>query len=172
MKLTSSGAELDSINWDTEPTPGSINAATSGGIYAYCETKLKAISDRIDTISGFIENLDTPAELSKAIAKLQAKVDKNYSGYENLVYAASRGAGTWTSVAGQEYPSYKLVGAVTDKYSEVSGALIATVRPYSIYKCIEPSTCTVVFQGVDNQGNASWGVEETPGKFEFVRWED
>jgi hypothetical protein len=172
MKLTSSGVELDSINWDTEPTPGSINAVTSGGIYAYCETKLKAISDRIDTISGFIENLDTPAELSKAIAKLQAKVDKNYSGYENLVYAASRGAGTWTSVAGQEYPSYKLVGAVTDKYSEVSGALIATVRPYSIYKCIEPSTCTVVFQGVDNQGNASWGVEETPGKFEFVRWED
>jgi hypothetical protein len=172
MKLTSSGAELDSINWDTEPTPGSINAVTSGGIYTYYETKLKAISDRIDTISGFIENLDTPAELSKAIAKLQAKVDKNYSGYENLVYAASRGAGTWTSVVGQEYPAYQLVGAVTDKYTEISGALTPTSTPYAIYKCIEPSTCTVVFQGVDNQGNASWGVEETPGKFEFVRWEN
>lgn len=172
MKITGSSTELDTVQWDTEPTPGSINAVTSGGIFTYCETKLKAISDRIDSISGLIENLDTPAELSKAIAKLQAKVDKNYSGYENLVYAASRGAGTWTSVAGQEYPSYKLVGAVTDKYSEVSGALIATVRPYAIYRCIEPSTCTVVFQGVDTQGTASWGIEETPGKFEFVRWEN
>lgn len=172
MKITGSSTELDSINWDTEPTPGSINAVTSGGIYTYYETKLKALSDRIDDISELVGNLNDTTNLATAIAKLQAKVDKYYSGYEYLVYAASRGAGTWTSVVGQEYPAYQLVGAVTDKYTEISGALTPTSTPYAIYKCIEPSTCTVVFQGVDNQGNASWGVEETPGKFEFVRWEN
>lgn len=172
IKITGSSTELDEVHWDTEPTPGSINAVTSGGIYTYCETKIKAISDRIDTISGLIENLDSTTDLSKAIAKLQAKVDKYYSGYESLVYAESMGAGTWTSVVGQEYPAYQLVGAVTDEYTEISGVLTPTSTPYAVYRCIEPSTCTVVFQGVDTQGHASWGIEETKGKFEFVRWEN
>lgn len=172
MKITGSSTELDAVQWDTEPTEGSINAVTSGGIYTYCETKLKAISDRIDSISGLIENLDTPAELSKAIAKLQARIDKNYNGYENLVYVARGGAGTYTSVAGQEYPSYELVDADTDVYFEVDGALIATVKPYSIYRCIEPSTCTLVFKGADTFGHVAWSIEGTPGKFEFVRWEN
>lgn len=172
MKITGSSTELDTVNWDTEPTPGSINAVTSGGIYTYYETKLKALSDRIDDISELVGNLNDTTNLATAIAKLQAKVDKYYSGYEYLVYAESKGAGTWTSVVGQEYPAYQLVGAVTDEHTEISGALTPTSTPYAIYKCIEPSTCTVVFQGVDTQGNASWGVEETPGKFEFVRWEN
>lgn len=178
MKLTSSGGELESLNWDTEPTPGSINAVTSGGIYTYCETKIKAISDRIDTISGLIENLDSTVDMMNAIAKLQAKVDKYYNGYESLVYAESSGEGTWTSVVDQEYPAYQLhggeAGAIPDAGTgESSNPPYAppTSTPYAVYRCIEPSTCTVVFQGVDTQGHADWSIEETPGKFEFVRWE-
>lgn len=174
MKLTDNNPDIDtgSFTWDTEPTPGSINPVTSGGIYTYYENKFKELSDSIDTISELVDNLNSNAELATAIAKLQAKVDKYYSGYESLVYAESKGAGTWTSVVGQEYPAYQLVGAVTDPYTEINGALTPTSTPYAVYRCIEPSTCTVVFQGVDTQGQASWGIEETPGKFEFVRWEN
>lgn len=172
MKITGSSTELDEVKWDIEPTPGSINPVTSGGIYTYYENKLKAISDRIDDISELVGNLNDTTSLATAIAKLQAKVDKYYSGYEYLVYAESKGAGTWTSVVGQEYPAYQLVGAVTDDHTEISGALTPTSSPYAVYRCIEPSTCTVVFHEVDTQGKASWGIEETPGKFEFVRWEN
>lgn len=174
MKITDNNPDMDtgSFTWDTEPTPGSINPVTSGGIYTYYDTKLKAISDRIDDISELVGNLNDTTYLATAIAKLQAKVDKYYSGYEYLVYAESKGAGTWTSVVGQEYPAYQLVGAVTDEHTEISGALTPTSSPYAVYRCIEPSTCTVVFHGTDTQGTASWGIEETPGKFEFVRWEN
>ena len=172
MKITGSSTELDTVQWDTEPTKGSINAVTSGGIYTYCETKLKTISDRIDSISGLIENLDTPAELSKAIAKLQAMVDKYYDGYEYLVYATNKGTGTWTSVVGQEYPAYQLVGGARrdDGSPQPGEAYTPTRSPYAVYRCIEPSTCTVGYIGTGT--NSGWGIEETPGKFEFVRWEN
>lgn len=180
MKITDSSTELDEVKWDTEPTPGSINAVTSGGIYTYCENKFKTISDRIDNISGLVDNLATPAELSKAIAKLQANIDKYYDGYENLVYATSPGVGTWIPVVGQEYPAYQLHGggaganppdAHTGESSDPPYAP-PTSKPYAIYRCIEPSTCTVEFHGMGAQGHPNWSIEETPGKFEFVRWEN
>ena len=178
MKITGSSEELGAVQWDTEPTPGSINAVTSGGIYTYYDTKLKAISDRIDSISGSIENLGTTAELSKAIAKLQARHSIYYDGYEYLVYAEGAGIGTWTSVVGQEYPGYKLVGGSSGPYEGAAHGnptiepYTPKSSPYAVYRCIEPSTCTVIFHGTDTQGTASWGIEETPGKFEFVRWEN
>lgn len=170
MKISSS-TPLDEYMWDTEPTPGSINVVTSGGIYTYYENKLKGISDRIDNISRLVGNIATPAELSKAIAKLQAKVDKYYNGYERLVYATSRGEGTWTSVVGQEYPAYQLVGGVICKLENNGEPLTPTSTPYAIYRCIEPSTCTAKITNVDSSGT-QWDVKETPGKFEFVRWEN
>lgn len=171
MKISSISTEFDEIIWDSVPTPDSLNPVTSGGIYAYYEPKLKAISDRIDTISDLVGNLDTPAELRKAIAKLQAQVDKYYNGYENLVYATHKGAGTWTSVVGQEYPAYQLVGAVTCTLEENGDALTPLSSPYAVYRCITPSTCTARIKDV-YEGSPRWEVEQTSGKFEFVRWEN
>lgn len=169
MKLTDN-TDTSSLIWDTEPTPGSINPVTSGGIYTYYETKFKALSDRVDDISELVGNLNDITHLPTAIAKLQAKVDKYYNGYEYLVYAESTGAGTWTSVVGQEYPAYQLVGAVPGNYHENSKPLTPISTPYAVYKCIEPSTCKVAIKDVNSAG-ATWDIQETPGKFEFVRWE-
>lgn len=179
MKITGSSTELDVVKWDSEPTPNSINPVTSGGIYTYCETKLKAMSDRIDNISGLIDNLDTPAELSRAIAKLQAQSSHYYDGYEYLVYAERPGVGTWIPVVGQEYPAYQLHGGSAganppDPHTGESSdpPYTPSSTPYAIYRCIEPSTCTVQFRGVGDHGTPNWSIEETPGKFEFVRWEN
>lgn len=176
MKLTDNNPDMDtgSFTWDTEPTPGSINPVTSGGIYTYYENKLKAISDRIDDISELVDNLNDTSSLATAIAKLQAKVDKYYNGYESLVYVEkiAEDHRTWTSVVGQEYPAYQLVDADTDYYMLGEG-ITPPSPPYAVYRCIEPSTCTVVSKGADTMGHTGWGIEQkTLGKFEFVRWEN
>lgn len=173
MKIASS-TELDEVKWDTEPTPGSINAVTSGGIYTYYENKLKAISDRIDDISELVGNLNDTSSLTTAINKLTATVNPYFDGYEYRVYAPRTGAGTWTSVVGQEYPVYVLHGGDGgDNYSDEEGEVFTPpeTKPYAVYRCIEPSTCTVTFKGVDSYGHPNWDIEETYGKFEFVRWE-
>lgn len=176
MKITGSSEELGATTWDTEPTPGSINPVTSGGIYAYYDTKLKALSDRVDDISELVGNLNDTSNLATAIAKLQAKVDKYYDGYEYLVYAGGAGIGTWTSVVGQEYPAYQLVGGsgTSDYWNDNgTGELYTPLSsPYAVYRCIEPSTCKVELHGVGGTGTPNWSIEETPGKFEFVRWEN
>lgn len=176
MKISDSSPELNAVQWDTEPTPGSINAVTSGGIYTYCEAKLKALSDRVDDINELVGNLNDVTSLVTTIAKLQAQVDKYYNGYENLVYAESTGTGTWISVVGQEYPAYQLVGgsSTSDYWNDngVGEAYTPISSPYAVYRCIEPSTCTVELHGVSGQGHPNWSIEQTPGKFEFVRWEN
>ena len=174
IKISDNNLDIDSFTWDTEPTPGSINPVTSGGLYVYYENKLKGLSDRIDTISDLVENLDS-IKLNNAIAKLQAKLNKYYDGYEYLVYADSSGAGTWTSVVSQEYPAYQLIGGNPgnpnigyegEPYTPPEG------KRYAVYKCIEPSTCNVEFHGVDSQGHPTWDIVQASGKFEFVRWEN
>ena len=176
MKITDNNPDMDtsSFTWDTEPTPGSINPVTSGGIYSYYENKLKAISDRIDDISELVSNLNDTSSLATAIAKLQAKVDKHYNGYENLVYLEkiAEDHRTWTSVVGQEYSAYQLVGADTDYYI-LGESITPPSPPYAVYRCVEPSTCTVEFDKADTMGHTRWIIEQkTPGKFEFVRWEN
>lgn len=173
MKI-SSVTKLDENMWDTEPTPGSINAVTSGGIYAYYDTKLKAISDRIYAISDRVSNLNDTSSLVTAIAKLQAKVDKHYNGYENLVYLEKTAEDhrTWTSVVGQEYSAHQLVGADTDYYI-LGESITPPSPPYAVYRCVKPSTCTVEFDKADTMGHTRWNIEQkTLGKFEFVRWEN
>mgnify|MGYP002516350550 CR=1 FL=1 len=173
MKITDSYTELDGVKWDNEPTPGSINPVTSGGIYTYYENKLKGLSDRIDSISDSLDNIPDYTALQKSIEVIKARLDKYYDGYEKLVYAESIGEGTWTSVVGQEYPSYKLVGAVTCRLDDGQNGdpFVPTATPYAIYRCIEPSTCSAKITNVDSSGT-KWDVQETPGKFEFVRWEN
>lgn len=175
MKLTENTPNMDtsSFTWDTEPTPGSINPVTSGGIYTYYENKLKGLSDRIDSISDSLDNIPDYTALQKSIEVIKARLDKYYDGYEKLVYAESIGEGTWTSVVGQEYPSYKLVGAVTCRLDDGQNGdpFVPTATPYAIYRCIEPSTCSAKITNVDSSGT-KWDVQETPGKFEFVRWEN
>ena len=173
MKITDN-IDPSGYTWDTEPTPGSINPVTSGGIYTYYENKLKAISDRID---GLIDNLATPAELSKAIAKLQAASSIYYDGYEEKIYAPNRGPGTWTPVVGQEYPAYQLIGGSSSDNEGNSVPRTPISSPYAVYRCITPSTCTVDFKGFypdssTSSATAHWDIKETYGKFEFVRWEN
>lgn len=179
MKISSS-TPLDEDMWDTKPTPGSINAVTSGGIYTYYENKLKGISDRIDIINEVVANYTDIKSLANDLAKLQARKYGyyDYQDYDHVyidgVYAANKGAGTWTSVIGQEYPIYQLMGgSAIENYWDTVGEPYTPARsPYAVYRCIEPSTCTVEFHGVSGQGTPNWSIEETPGKFEFVRWEN
>ena len=169
MKISSISAEFDEIIWDSVPTPGSLNPVTSGGIYTYYESKLKAMSDRIVSIS-------------ELIYKLQAKVDEYHKnggdgdgdGYEYLVYAPKTGVGNWTSVVGQEYPAYQLGGgAECPNWTNGEGSEHKPpTTKYAVYRCIEPSTCKVEFHGLDLNGHPKWTIEETRGKFEFVRWEN
>lgn len=172
MKLTSSGAELDSINWDTEPTPGSINAVTSGGIYTYYETKLKALSDRIDTISDSLDNIPDYAALQKSIEVIKARLDKQYNGYESLVYCETKPSGgepvTFTATAGTEYPGYYLFNSLSES-TEMSPD---TTKKYAVYRCVEPSECFLQYTPGNGAGSDSWTITYTLGKFEFVRWEN
>lgn len=170
MKITGSSEELGAVQWDTEPTPGSINAVTSGGIYIYCENKLKAISDRIDNISGSLDNIPDYTALQKSIEVIKARLDKQYNGYESLVYCETMPSGgepvTFTTTAGTEYPGYYLFNSLSE------GTKIApdTTKKYAVYKCIEPSECFL--QCTHNDTGAHWTITYTLGKFEFVRWEN
>lgn len=172
MKIAGNFAELGEVMWDTQPIPGSINPVTSGGIYAYYENKLIGLSNRINAINEVVDKLNSPTSLAAAVAKLQAKVDKHYNGYENLVYLEkiAEDHRTWTSVVGQEYSAYQLVGADTDYYI-LGESITPPSPPYAVYRCVKPSTCTVEFDKADTMGHTRWIIEQkTPGKFEFVRW--
>ena len=159
MKITGNAEELGALQWDTEPTPGSINPVTSGGIYTYCETKLKAISDRIDNISGSLDNIPDYTALQRSIEVIKARLDKQYDGYESLIYCETKPNGAvveFTTTPGAEYPGYYL-------FSSISGDMVIAPNPtkkYAVYRCIEPSFL--------NSGAGTY----TLGKFEFVRWEN
>lgn len=172
MKITDNNPDIDtgSFTWDTEPTPGSINPVTSGGIYTYCETKLKAISDRIDTISDSLDNIPDYTALQKSIEVIKARLDKQYNGYESLVYCETMPSVaesvTFTTTAGTEYPGYYLFNSL----SKDTAIAPDTTKKYAVYRCIEPSECFLQYS-VDNTGY-HWTIDYTLGKFEFVRWEN
>lgn len=174
MKITDNNPDMDtgSFTWDTEPTPGSINPVTSGGIYTYCEAKLKAISDRIDNIGGSLDNIPDYAALQKSIEVIKARLDKQYNGYESLVYCETKPSGvepvTFTTTAGTEYPGYYLFNSLSE------GMEIApdTTKKYAVYRCIEPSECFLQYTPGNGAGSDSWTITYTLGKFEFVRWEN
>lgn len=172
MKITGSSTELDTVQWDTEPTPGSINAVTSGGIFTYCETKLKAISDRIDSISGSLDTIPDYTTLQNSIEVLKARLDKQYDGYESLVYCKAMPNGvepvSFTTTADTEYPGYYLFNALSE------GMVINPniTKKYAVYRCIEPSECFLQYTPGSDSGGPSWTITYTLGKFEFVRWEN
>ena len=174
MKLTDNNPNMDtdSFTWDTEPTPGSINPVTSGGIYTYYENKLKALSDRIDDISDSLDNIHDYTDLQKSIEVIKARLDKQYNGYESLVYCETKPSGvepiTFTTTAGTEYPGYYLFNSLS------KGMAIApdTTKKYAVYRCIEPSECFLQYTPGNAGGSDSWAITYTLGKFEFVRWEN
>lgn len=171
MKIASS-TELDEVKWDTEPTPGSINAVTSGGIYTYYENKLKAISDRIDVISNSLDNIPNYTALQKSIEVIKARLDKQYNGYESLVYCKAMPGGvepvTFTTTAGTEYPGYYLFNGLSENM-EINPD---TTKKYAVYRCIEPSECFLKYTPGGATSGPSWTIDYTLGKFEFVRWEN
>lgn len=52
--------------------------------------------------------------------------------------------------------------------------IVLTVKKkkYAVYKCIEPSECFLQYTPGSGSDGPKWNIEETPGKFEFVRWEN
>lgn len=170
MKITGSSEELGAVQWDSEPTPGSINPVTSGGIYTYCETKLKAISDRIDDISGSLDTIPDYTALQKSIEVIKARLDKQYDGYESLVYCKAMPSPaesvTFTTTSGTEYPGYYLFNSL----SEDTAIAPDTTKKYAVYRCIEPSECFLRLTAGSSGYN--WTIDYTLGKFEFVRWEN
>lgn len=172
MKITGSSTELDAVQWDTEPTPGSINAVTSGGIFTYCETKLKAISDRIDSIIDSLDSIPDYTDLQKSIEVIKARLDKQYNGYESLVYCETMPSGgepvTFTTTAGTEYPGYYLFNSL----SEGMGIAPDNTKKYAVYRCIEPSECFLQYTPGSSTNGPKWTITYTLGKFEFVRWEN
>ena len=172
MKIGDSSTELDEVKWDTEPTPGSINAVTSGGIYTYYENKLKAISDRIDVISNSLDNIPNYTALQKSIEVIKARLDKQYNGYESLVYCETTPNGvepvTFTTTAGTEYPGYYLFNGLSENM-EINPD---TTKKYAVYRCIEPSECFLKYTPGGATSGPSWTIDYTLGKFEFVRWEN
>lgn len=174
MKLTDNNPDIDtgSFTWDTEPTPGSINPVTSGGLHTYCTNKFKALSDRIDTISDSLDSIPDYTALQKSIEVIKARLDKQYNGYESLVYCETKPSGgepvTFTTTAGTEYPGYYLFNSLSE------GMEIApdTTKKYAVYRCIEPSECFLQYTPGNEAGSDSWTITYTLGKFEFVRWEN
>ena len=171
MKITDN-IDPSGYTWDTEPTPGSINPVTSGGIYTYYENKLKGISDRIDTISNSLNNIPNYTALQKSIEVIKARLDKQYNGYESLVYCETMPSGaepvTFTTTAGTEYPGYYLFTGL----SEGNKINPDTTKKYAVYKCIEPSECFLQYTPGGSTDGPKWTITYTLGKFEFVRWEN
>lgn len=171
MKLTDNNPSMDtdSFTWDTEPTPGSINPVTSGGIFTYCETKFKAISDRFDDISDSLDSIPDYTALKKSIEVIKARLDKQYNGYESLVYCETKPSGgdpvTFITTAGTEYPGYYLFNSL----SESTEIAPDTTKKYAVYRCVEPSECILKYIPGSNPYLA---INYTLGKFEFVRWEN
>ena len=174
MKLTDNNPDMDtgSFTWDTEPTPGSINPVTSGGLHTYCTNKFKELSDRIDTVINSLDNIPDYTALQKSIEVIKARLDKQYNGYESLVYCETMPSGaepvTFTTTAGTEYPGYYLFNSLSE------GTEIApdTTKKYAVYRCIEPSECFLQYTPGNGAGSDSWTITYTLGKFEFVRWEN
>ena len=174
MKLTDNTPNMDtsSFTWDTEPTPGSINPVTSGGLHTYCTNKFKELSDRIDTISDSLDSIPDYTALQKSIEVIKARLDKQYNGYESLVYCETKPSGgepvTFTTTAGTEYPGYYLFTGLSDSM-EINPD---TAKKYAVYRCIEPSECFLQYTPGSGAGSDSWTITYTLGKFEFVRWEN
>ena len=172
MKITGSSTELYAVKRDTEPAEDSINAVTSDDTFTYCEDKFKELSDRIDAISDSLDNIPDYTALQKSIEVIKARLDKQYNGYESLVYCETMPSGaepvTFTTTAGTEYPGYYLFTGL----SEGNKINPDTTKKYAVYKCIEPSECFLQYTPGSGAGSDSWTINYTLGKFEFVRWEN
>lgn len=174
IKISDNNLDIDtgSFTWDTEPTPGSINPVTSGGLHTYCTNKFKELSDRIDTISDSLDSIPDYTALQKSIEVIKARLDKQYNGYESLVYCETKPSGgepvTFTTTAGTEYPGYYLFTGLSDSM-EINPD---TAKKYAVYRCIEPSECFLQYTPGSGAGSDSWTITYTLGKFEFVRWEN
>ena len=163
---------LEGRIWDTEPTPGSVNPVTSGGLHAYCTNKFTALSDRIDSISNSLNNIPDYTALQKSIEVLKARLDKQYSDYESLVYCEAKPSGTdpvtFTAAVGETYPGYYLFNSLSEN-TEITAD---TTKKYAVYRCVVPSECTLQYTPDADNGGSSWTINYTLGKFEFVRWEN